>query len=186
MALTPQRTSIPFIGGQEQQISKELVDPPLLLKAHNVIPRKNGGLAKRPGWLAEEFSVHGFPYLPQPERIARRGDEILWVGGSKTEFRSDHYPPTLISRAPAEATEGTSAPPVWSAKGAMPRFNTRKLLELTHSNIGETIGAWDCAFAGDSERSVCKEGVVCMAWRTTNFSNADSTVEYAVVDIATR
>lgn len=186
MALTPQRTSIPFIGGQEQQISKELVDPPLLLKAHNVIPRKNGGLAKRPGWLAEEFSVHGFPYLPQPERLARRGDEILWIGGSKTEFRPDHCPPTLISRAPAEATEGTDVPPVWSAKGAVPRFNTRKLLDVTHSNISQDIGAWDCAFAGDSELSNCQLGVVCMVWRTTNASETSSTIEYAVVDVATR
>jgi hypothetical protein len=182
MALVPQRTSIPFIGGQEQQISKELVDPPLLLKAHNVIPVRNGGLAKRPGWICEDFSVHGFPYLPQPERIARRGNEILWIGGSVTTIRLNHYPPTLISRATAEATENAS-PPVWSAKGAVPRFNTRKLLDVTHSNIGESIGAWDCAFAGDSESG---QGVVCMVWRSTNYSETDSTIEYAVIDVETR
>lgn len=183
MALIPQRTSIPFIGGQEQQIAKELVDPPLLLKAHNVIPVRNGGLAKRPGWLSEDFSVHGFPYLPQPERLASRGREILWIGGSNTTVRLDHYPPTLIARATSEASENAS-PPVWSAKGSVPRFNTRKLIDVTHSNYGEDIGAWDCAFAGDSETG--GQGVVCMVWRTTNYSESDSTIEYAVVDIETR
>lgn len=186
MTLSPQRTSIPFIGGQEQQIAKELVDPPLLLKAHNVIPRKNGGLAKRPGWIAESFSVHGFPYLPQPERLARRGNEVLWIGETKDEYYFTHYPPTLIARAPSEATEQDTLPEIWSTRGAMPRFNTRKLLDITQSNTGESIGAWDCAFAGDSERSNCQDGIVCLLWRSTNYSNTDSTIEYAVVDIATR
>ncbi len=186
MALNQQRTSIPFVGGQEQQIAKELVDPPLLLKAHNVVPRRNGGLAKRPGWISEDFSVEGYPYLPQPERIARRGDEILWIGETRITLTADHLPPTLIARAPGESTEYLVEPPVWIAKGAVPRFNVRKLLELTHSNIGRRIRAWDCAFAGDSESGVCQNGVVCMVWRTINSSEADATVQYAVVDVATK
>jgi hypothetical protein len=190
MALIVQRTSIPFVGGQEQQVSKELVDPPLLLRAHNVVPVRNGGLQKRPAWVADEFTTQGYPYLPQPERLAKRGDEVLWLGEVKSNYISEHQPPNVISLAHGEATE-LYEPPICVAKGEVPRFNTRKVLEIVHANLGQRIWAWDCAFAGSHDAAVGSQpspnasGVVCVAWATINESNEDSRVEYAVIDVAT-
>jgi hypothetical protein len=191
MALVKQRNSFPVVAGQEQGIAPELVDPPVLLRAHNCLYTRQGELTKRRGWVTSTEAVVGeqylpHTYLPQPERLARRGDEILWIGGTIPYYYHDAYPPWIFSRIPAEAGEDTP-PPTWQAKGEIPRFNSEKIAEVNHTHFGLRIEAWDCAFAGDALDPVFSRGVVCMIWRTR--VDVDgltfSRIEYAAIDIAT-
>lgn len=184
MPLVEQRVSFPVTAGQEQELAPELVDPPVLLKAHNVVYTRTGELTKRRGWVTAPFSVHGYPYLPLPERLARRQNEVLWIGQTVTTDQSVSKPPVLLSRVIGE-TDDSTPPPIWLAKSELPRFNTRTLVEISHSNVGVKIGAWDCAFAGDARDRVFSSGVICVVWRTP-VSDTLSRIEYAAIDVATK
>jgi hypothetical protein len=189
--LVPQRAALAFTGGQEQGTAKELLDPPLLVRAHNVEYLRSGELSKRRAWHIANEAVYGYPYLPIPDRVIGRYQEPLWIGGTLGQNYHDHYPPTLFSRAQGESDEDWT-PTHWVAKGAVPRFSSRKLAEITHSLPGRRIDWWDCAVAGHllTNATHRSDGVVLMVWRAdadNDESNAAyAAVEYAAIDVRTK
>lgn len=186
VALVKQRTSFPITAGQEQGIAPELVDPPVLVRAHNCQYNRQGELSKRPGWITVDEMVEGASYLPQPEKLATRGDEILWIGNVFSAYAVDDVPLRAFSRAPAEFTENVW-PVVWERKGTVPRFTAERFAEISHNSVGNKIEAWDCAVAGDDQSPVFAKGVLCAVWRTTVYSGAKANgrIDYAVIDVAT-
>jgi len=183
--LVPQRNSFMFIGGQEQSASPELFDSPKLVKAHNVFFNRQGELMKRRGWHAQAEEVHGYDYLPIPDRVAARGNEALWIGETRDGYYADHLPVSLIARAQAES-DNEFTPVHWVTKGHIGRFSSQKILEFSHSQSGLPPIMWDCAFAGNSEVLYGNtDGVVCCVWATLETS-VSVRIEYAVIDIRTR
>jgi hypothetical protein len=182
MPLVPQRVSFPVTAGQEQGVAPELVDPPVLIKAHNCTYTRQGELTKRKGWVANDDELFvGVAYVPQPERLAKRGDEVLWVGEQRTTNYESRIPIGIISRLPAESGENAT-PTTMRARGYVSRFNARKLIEISNTNPGVRIEAYDTAFAGDSLSGVGEEGVVCVVWKYEDVCRID----YAVVDVGTK
>jgi hypothetical protein len=189
-ALVPQRVSFPIAAGQEQGAAPELLDPPVLMRAHNCYYNRAGELTKRRGWRiapATADGVSGYPYLPIPDRVATRGDEILWIGETYDSLIEAKESIALLSRVPGE-THNDAPPERWRSKGRMPRFSSRKLLELSHSDTGQRVQYWDCAFAGDDGSVSETEGLVCSVWRTRHSGEGNDIgrVEFAVIDVRTR
>lgn len=186
MPLVPQRTAFPVTAGQEQSVAPELIDPPALTKAHNVTYTRAGELQKRRGWFTANNSVVGLAIMPDPERLMRRGDELLTVGeyiGTNGENDiNDRAPMRALARIPGEGSETGAVSPEWLQKGYVPRFNARKFAEIAHQVPGGRVGQIDTAFAG-SDVSTGK-GLLCVAW---GYSNAGATqrIDVAVLDVAT-
>jgi hypothetical protein len=193
MALVPQRVSFPIAAGQEQGIAPELIDPPTLVKAHNCVYTRQGELTKRRGWGVDQDSVVNADYLPHPDRLAKRGDEILWIGEQHTQECRDRIPLEFFSRLAGESTEDSPAP-IWRSKGnkstahsfPVPRFNIRKLTEISHEVAGGRLLDIDTAFGGASQDTHFSKGVVCVVWKYAKPIGAATTrIDYAVVDVAT-
>ena len=190
MPLVPQRVSFPITAGQEQGIAPELIDPPVLVKAHNCVYTRQGELTKRRGWTTDRDAVINADYLPCPERLAKRGDEVLWLGEQHTQDFFPRLPLEIFSRLPAESGEDTPAQ-VWRPKSSLhyansfpvPRFNIRKLAEISHSVTGARLLDVDTAFAGSGQDTHYSKGVVCVVWKYADHQT--TWLDYAVVDVET-
>lgn len=180
--LVEQRTSFPVVAGQEQGIAPELVDPPALLRAHNAVYDRQGELSKRRGWGTFSESVRGGDALPMCERLAKRGDEVVWLGEQRTNECALRVPLQLYGRLPAESAEVDPAQ-VWSSKGTVPRFNVEKLCEIPLNKPGQKVWYVDSAVAGDSISGKWARGVLLAVW---SIGAVDQGELHAVaIDIAT-
>jgi len=177
MPLVPQRTSFPVTGGQEQGVAPELIEAPSLALAHNCNYLRPGELTKRRGWRTNP-ELHA---LPQPQKLDVRDNEVIWIGEQRTTTCRDRVVLGIDAHVPAEATELTPGP-TWLEKGYLPRFNTRRILDLAHNVAGAQVTDFDCAFAGNTQDRTLQRGVVLVAWRYS--SVVSGRIDYAVVDVA--
>lgn len=180
MALQPQRMSIPIVGGQEQSIASELVDPPLLTVAQNVIYERQGELKKRRGWVRSYETLNGLTYLPHCERLATRGNEIVWIGEQVVDQCEPREELGISSRLPAETNEVFERP-VWTRKGDIARWNVSTLAEISSPEHGARVLSFDCAFAGDLLAEVGNSGVIGVVWQCYDVEK----LFFAAIDVAT-
>jgi len=186
MALIPNRISFPISGGQEQGIAAELVDPPSLIWAHNVVYDRQGELTKRRGWRTFDERKHLGGTLPYGDRLLVRDNELVRIGEQRTINWTDpaREPCRIYTRTVGETREEATPRP-WMAKGKMPRFNVSRELEISHPLAGEKIQNFDVAFAGDALASgVGESGVLCAIWQYAA-GTGEERIDWATVDAAT-
>jgi hypothetical protein len=180
--LVEQRTSFPVVAGQEQGIAPELVDPPALLRAHNAVYDRQGELSKRRGWATFSEGTSDGSTLPLCERLAKRGDEVVWIGEQHTAKCASRGQLKLHGRLPAESAAEDPAPD-WLPKGPIPRFNVEKLCEIPLNRPGEKVWYVDSAVAGDLIAGKWARGVLLAVW---SIGPVDQGTLHAVaIDIAT-
>lgn len=182
MALQKQYTAIPLGTGIEQKSIEELIEPPMLIQAHNCVLIREGEITKRFGWgpvLAQDASGLG-----QPSRFVKRGDELIWI---EDTFGTIEDGNRSVARSRVIGDASLSNERIWHERGHPSRFNTREFLRLpgnygTPASVGFLIGATDIAFAGAPNRD---QGVLCVAWRPSEQTGL-AEVRYAVLDVATK
>ena len=191
MPLQPQRTAFAVTAGQQQAVAPELIDPPMLARAHNRVFHRGGELIKRLGWETVNETLADAQYMPILEKLATCGDEVLWIGEQRGFNKDTRQPLEIISRVPAESLEyGTNI--CWHGKGVLPRFSTRRLREISHTWDGSNrylptprIQDFDCAVAGSGLDRGQSLGVICCVWDYSQIGE-NTRLDYAIVDIASR
>jgi hypothetical protein len=182
MALQPQYTAIPLGAGIEQKSVEELIEPPMLLQAHNCTLTREGELTKRFGWgpvVSQDMEDLG-----QPARLVKRGSELVWI---EDTFGTVENGNRSVARSRIVGEVGEYGDRIWHERGHPSRFNTREFLRIpgtygSPAEVGFLIGATDIAFAGTPDAA---KGVLCAVWRPSEQTGL-AEIRYAVFDVETK